>query len=54
LAKNTHRLIVPVQRIPRYVLLLEDMVKNTWENHKDLPNLQLALEKLKQAVRIDS
>lgn len=28
-------MIAPVQRIPRYILLLEDMLKNTWHEHPD-------------------
>lgn len=36
-------LIQPVQRILRYKLLLEDLVKNTPPQHSDLPNLQKAL-----------
>jgi hypothetical protein len=28
-------MIAPVQRIPRYRLLLLDLIKNTWEDHED-------------------
>jgi hypothetical protein len=28
-------LILPVQRIPRYCLLLEQLLKYTWEDHCD-------------------
>lgn len=39
-------LIMPVQRLPRYKLLLEDLINNTDENHPDFNNLKLALEKI--------
>lgn len=35
-------LIMPVQRIPRYNLLLTDMFKNTWAEHPDYENLKKA------------
>lgn len=40
-------LIMPIQRIPRYRLLLEDLLKNTPDTHPDHKNLLSALEKLK-------
>ena len=33
-------LIMPVQRIPRYILLLRDMLKHTASDHADNPKLQ--------------
>jgi len=39
-------LIMPIQRIPRYVLLLSDLFKNTPENHKDHVTLKEALSKM--------
>jgi len=33
-------LILPIQRIPRYSLLLRDMLKHTWEDHIDYKNLE--------------
>ena len=39
-------MITPVQRLPRYELLLRDLVKNTAKNHPDYPNLTFALEKM--------
>ena len=39
-------LIKPIQRIPRYKLLLRDLVKETPENHVDFKNLQAAYEKI--------
>jgi len=40
-------LIQPIQRIPRYEMLLTDLVKNTWENHPDMESLQKALALIK-------
>jgi hypothetical protein len=39
-------LILPVQRIPRYVLLLQDLFKHTPEGHPDYEDLKKALEKM--------
>jgi len=41
-------LILPVQRIPRYVLLLQDMLKHTVEGHPDYANLQKAIINMKE------
>ncbi|KAL6075687.1 RhoGEF domain containing protein [Balamuthia mandrillaris] len=41
-------LIMPVQRIPRYVLLLRDLVSNTYVEHPDWEDLNHALEKMKE------
>lgn len=35
-----------VQRIPRYNLLLKDLVKHTWKDHPDYEKLASALEKI--------
>lgn len=43
-------LIKPVQRIPRYNLLLEDLLKNTPADHADHPNIQKALGKMKEVA----
>ncbi|PRP75654.1 hypothetical protein PROFUN_08020 [Planoprotostelium fungivorum] len=40
-------LIMPIQRIPRYVLLLEDLLRHTPENHTDFNDLVKALERVK-------
>eukprot|EP01113_Clastostelium_recurvatum_P028624 TRINITY_DN3459_c0_g1_i2.p1 TRINITY_DN3459_c0_g1~~TRINITY_DN3459_c0_g1_i2.p1 ORF type:complete len:1330 (+),score=357.21 TRINITY_DN3459_c0_g1_i2:583-3990(+) len=40
-------LIAPIQRIPRYVLLLEDLVRHTPSSHLDHKNLTSALWKMK-------
>lgn len=39
-------LIMPVQRIPRYRLLLEQLLKYTPENHSDFPVVQSALDRI--------
>jgi len=36
--------LLPVQRIPRYKMLLQDVVKHTWETHPDFENLVKALK----------
>eukprot|EP00727_Mastigamoeba_balamuthi_P003006 m51a1_g12702 putative pleckstrin domain-containing protein (546) ;mRNA; f:1-2039 len=40
-------LIVPVQRIPRYVLLLQELVKTTPPSHRDTPLLNEAISFIK-------
>eukprot|EP01104_Vermistella_antarctica_P021067 TRINITY_DN92_c0_g8_i1.p1 TRINITY_DN92_c0_g8~~TRINITY_DN92_c0_g8_i1.p1 ORF type:complete len:1299 (-),score=298.85 TRINITY_DN92_c0_g8_i1:294-4190(-) len=39
-------LIMPVQRIPRYRMLLLTLVKNTWSHHPDHADLMSALQKV--------
>merc|ERR1712137_222014 len=39
-------LIMPIQRIPRYNMMLADLVSKTSENHCDYDNLQEALQKV--------
>jgi len=39
-------LIVPVQRIPRYVILLEEIARYTDTTHPDYKDLSLALSKM--------
>lgn len=43
-------LIVPVQRLPRYMLLLTGIVKATKPEHPDYQNLTLALSKVREAT----
>eukprot|EP01091_Cochliopodium_minus_P009689 TRINITY_DN2439_c0_g1_i1.p1 TRINITY_DN2439_c0_g1~~TRINITY_DN2439_c0_g1_i1.p1 ORF type:complete len:352 (-),score=104.13 TRINITY_DN2439_c0_g1_i1:29-1084(-) len=43
-------LIVPIQRLPRYVLLLEELLKSTWEGHSDYEGLQNAIHKIRNTV----
>jgi len=40
-------LILPIQRVPRYVLLLQDLLKNTDPNHPDYPSLEESTEAMK-------
>jgi serine/threonine protein kinase len=43
-------LIMPVQRIPRYSLLLEDLIRKTAATHTDLPQLQAAAAKMRETA----
>eukprot|EP00029_Vermamoeba_vermiformis_P007734 TRINITY_DN342_c0_g1_i1.p1 TRINITY_DN342_c0_g1~~TRINITY_DN342_c0_g1_i1.p1 ORF type:complete len:1124 (-),score=402.12 TRINITY_DN342_c0_g1_i1:1319-4690(-) len=43
-------IIMPVQRIPRYKLLLEDFLKNTDKAHIDYVNLSAALSKVNEVA----
>ncbi|CAG8633476.1 24232_t:CDS:10 [Racocetra persica] len=43
-------LIMPVQRIPKYKLLLEGLLKKTIESHPDYPNLKKALQTIKHVA----
>jgi len=44
-------LIMPVQRIPRYELLINDLLKNTRRAHKDFKPLANALEQIKSVAK---
>ncbi|PRP84669.1 hypothetical protein PROFUN_07919 [Planoprotostelium fungivorum] len=43
-------LILPIQRIPRYVLLLKDLSRNTSEDHPDYSGLMEALAKIEDVA----
>jgi hypothetical protein len=43
-------LIMPVQRIPRYELLLREVIKQSEPDHPDLPRLEAAAEAVKQVA----
>jgi hypothetical protein len=43
-------LIMPIQRIPRYSLLLGELIKTTPEDHVDLPLLKKALEQVNEVA----
>lgn len=43
-------LITPIQRIPRYKLLLEDVIKNTPDSHPDKTSLKEALEQIEHVA----
>jgi len=38
--------ILPIQRIPRYQLLIKELLKYTEEDHPDFPNLTKSLQKV--------
>ena len=44
-------LIMPVQRIPRYELLLRELIAHTPEDHPDLPALRSAYENLREVSK---
>jgi len=44
----TSFLIMPVQRVPRYILLVQELLKHTQPDHPDYENLQNSLKKLQQ------
>jgi len=41
-------LIMPVQRVPRYSLLLRDIAKHTWPEHPDYKELNQAVTEVEQ------
>jgi len=43
-------LIQPIQRIPRYSLLLKELIKNTWEDHPDFRMLVVASKKIEEVA----
>jgi len=45
-------LIMPIQRIPRYKLLLEELMKRTEESHPDYADLMKCLEEIKQIATL--
>lgn len=47
-------LVTPVQRIPRYLMLVRSMLKHTWAEHPDYANLKTAEEQISAvAVTVD-
>lgn len=47
----TFLLIAPVQRLPRYVLFLKDLVKYTHPDHMDYNDLKDALHEVKRIAK---
>eukprot|EP01116_Phalansterium_solitarium_P014729 TRINITY_DN3252_c0_g2_i2.p2 TRINITY_DN3252_c0_g2~~TRINITY_DN3252_c0_g2_i2.p2 ORF type:complete len:600 (-),score=233.08 TRINITY_DN3252_c0_g2_i2:85-1884(-) len=45
-------LIMPIQRIPRYVMLLEDLLKNTWRDHQDYDDIAAAVITIREAAQL--
>jgi len=48
----TDLLITPIQRIPRYPLLLRELLKYTDSDHDDYPNIQKAIESMDKIAQI--
>jgi FYVE, RhoGEF and PH domain containing 3 len=44
-------LVTPVQRIPRYKLLLQDLLKNTPQNHQDYEDLKNAVKLISDGIQ---
>eukprot|EP01051_Picozoa_sp_SAG22_P011905 SAG22_NODE_1186_length_5219_cov_345.307227_4_plen_103_part_00 len=44
-------LIRPIQRIPRYEMLLSELLKNTPDGHSDKPSVAAALKSVRACVR---
>lgn len=40
-------LIAPIQQLPRYIMLLTDLLRNTLSSHEDFANLTQAVERIK-------
>lgn len=47
----TSLLISPIQRIPRYRMLLQALVAETWSEHPDAENLHKALKKMDEITQ---
>jgi len=45
-------LILPIQRLPRYELLLRDIIKHTWKEHKEYELLQQALKSVNEMTNV--
>lgn len=43
-------LILPVQRLPRYQLLLEDLMSHTMQNHEEFSDIKVALDKVTEVL----
>lgn len=41
-------IVKPIQRLPKYILLLKDFFKHTPEGHPDYSNVKKSLEKFEQ------
>eukprot|EP00471_Norrisiella_sphaerica_P009737 CAMPEP_0184499808 /NCGR_PEP_ID=MMETSP0113_2-20130426/42556_1 /TAXON_ID=91329 /ORGANISM="Norrisiella sphaerica, Strain BC52" /LENGTH=655 /DNA_ID=CAMNT_0026887859 /DNA_START=89 /DNA_END=2056 /DNA_ORIENTATION=+ len=45
-------LIMPIQRVPRYVLLIRELVKHTDEEHPEYSSLQRALKSIQKIAKV--
>jgi len=43
-------LVTPIQRLPRYELLLKDLLRHTWLEHPDKQTLQSALDSIRLSI----
>jgi len=43
-------LVTPIQRVPRYQLLLQQLLKYTWETHPDYTNIKTSLDNIKETA----
>lgn len=48
----TDLLITPVQRPPRYLLMLKELLKRTQESHPDYNNLTTAVQKMERTNQV--
>lgn len=45
-------LILPVQRIPRYILYLKEILKHTWPTHPDYDGLKIEISKIDEDIKV--
>jgi len=45
-------LILPVQRIPRYILYLKEILKHTWPSHPDYDGLKIEISRIDDDIKI--
>jgi hypothetical protein len=45
-------LILPVQRIPRYLLYLKEILKHTWTTHPDYDGLRVEISKIDEDIKV--
>jgi len=45
-------LILPVQRIPRYILYLKEILKHTWPSHPDYDGLKIEISKIDEDIKV--
>jgi hypothetical protein len=45
-------LILPIQRIPQYNMLLSDLLKNTWPEHRDYKNIKQAVKTMREIASL--
>jgi len=45
-------LILPVQRIPRYILYLKEILKHTWTSHPDYDGLKIEISRIDEDIKV--